>query len=71
MLTEDERSSVKETFVKVVKAKKGETLKQLSKRTGNKLNLELTAIINEHKKDDWLVKNELIKIVLDKPYIAK
>jgi len=27
MLTEDERSSVKETFVKVVKAKKGETLK--------------------------------------------
>ncbi len=70
-LTDKERASIKYNFVKVVKARQGETLSGLSKRTGNKLNLALTAIINDHKPADKLGKEEQIKIVLDKPYLSK
>ncbi len=71
VLTKKEKSSIKENYISVVKAKKGETIKQLSKRTGNKLLLELTAVANDHTLSDKLKGGELIKIVLDKPYVAK
>jgi len=70
-LTKVEKASIKENFVKVVVAKKEETIQSLSKRTGNKLLLELTAIANNHKLSDKLSEGELIKIVVDKPYIVK
>ncbi len=70
-LTQAERTSIKQNFVKVVKAKKGETIEQLSRRTGNKLLVELTAVANDHKLSDKLSEGELIKIVLDKPYLVK
>ncbi len=70
-ITKAEKASIKENFVKVVKAKKGETIETLSKRTGNKLPLELTAIANDHKLSDKLSEGELIKIVSARPYVLK
>ncbi|MCF6359407.1 MAG: M48 family metalloprotease [Cyclobacteriaceae bacterium] len=70
-MTKEEKASIKETFVKVVKANKGETTEQLSKRTGNKLLIKLTAVANDHTLSDKLSEGELIKIVLERPYKTK
>ncbi|MEN8227931.1 MAG: M48 family metalloprotease [Bacteroidota bacterium] len=70
-LTTEEKSSIKYNFVKVVEARENETIESLSKRTGNKLNLKLVAIINSHELDDKLTEGELLKIVSEKPYFDK
>ncbi len=55
--------------MRVVKAKKGESIGRLSQRVGNVLNDELTAIINSRTANDKLEKNELVKVVLAYPYL--
>jgi predicted Zn-dependent protease len=70
-LTTDEYNSIKEYFIKVVEARENESLAKLSKRTGNILRLDLTAIINAHEPNDQLSKGELIKIVSEKKYEVK
>ena len=70
-LTAKERKSIKQRYVKIVKAKANETIEGLSKRTGNKLNIKLTAIINSVNLNEKIKEGILIKIVLEKSYLTK
>lgn len=70
-LTKEEKMSIKQNYIKLVKASKNETIESLSKRLKNKLNPKLTAIINSHNLNDKLKEGELIKIVLDKPFLSE
>lgn len=70
-LTNLEKQSIKQSYVKVVKARQNETLEELSNRTKNKLNLNLTRIINSINPGDTLEKGRLVKIILEKQYITK
>ena len=67
-LTNKERNSFKINLVRVVKAKKNETLESFSKRTGNKLNPDLTGVLNDRSLSDKLDKGEELKIVLSYPF---
>ncbi len=53
------------------KSKGNENMEEWSKRTGNKLNSQLTAIINLVNLHEKILKGTLIKIVLEKPYLTK
>ena len=68
VLTTEERESIMERFMKVVKTQKGETIATLSERTNNKLNSKLTALINDQKEDSVLKEGISIKIVVEQPY---
>ncbi|MEN8137389.1 MAG: M48 family metalloprotease [Bacteroidota bacterium] len=70
-LTSSEKESIKQYVVKIEKARENETISSLSKRTTNKLNDNLTAIINEKTIDEVLKKGELIKVVYEKGYLGK
>ncbi len=70
-LTPDERAGIMDRFMKVVTAQENETIKSLSERTGNTLRLDLTEVINDKKEDSVLKEGELIKIIIDKPYVSK
>jgi predicted Zn-dependent protease len=54
--------------LQVVYAKKSETIEQLSERTGNKLKLPLTALINDLDQKNPLNENILVKIIRSIPY---
>jgi len=58
-------------YMKVVQAQSGETMKTLSERTGNTLRLDLLDVINDRNKERVLKEGDLIKIVIEKPYISK
>ena len=70
-LTNLEKQSIKQSYVKVVKARQNETLEELSKRTKNKLNLNLTRIINSIHPGDTIEEGRLVKIISEKQYITK
>jgi predicted Zn-dependent protease len=67
-LTNAERASITQTQLHIVKAREGETLKDLSSRTGNVLDLEYTALINDIEKESTLSGEQLIKIGVVRPY---
>ncbi|HEX6890840.1 MAG TPA: hypothetical protein VF141_09105, partial [Chryseolinea sp.] len=54
--------------LQTVHSKKSETIGQLSERTSNKLNLSLTALINDLKQESTLDENTIIKIIRGVPY---
>ena len=54
--------------LQVVHAKKSETIGQLSERTGNKLKLPLTAMINDLDEKNPLSENIMVKIIRSMPY---
>ena len=70
-LTPEERATIMDRFMKVVQAQGGETIKSLSERTGNTLRLDLLDVINDRKEDSVLKEGDLIKIIIDKPYISE
>lgn len=61
-LTVLERQEIKQTVLKIVKARSGETLSELSKRTLNVLDLDFLALINDLEKNDKLSENQLLKV---------
>ena len=61
-ITKKERSSIKPTILRIVSAKEGETIEELSKRTGNVLDLEYLYISNVLKPKAKLKQGQLIKI---------
>ncbi len=67
-LTDEERSSIKEMRLRLVPAKDGETLPQLSVREHNALKMEYTAVINGIDAGKQLQAGQLVKIVVLKPY---
>ena len=62
------RSGIKEMRLRIVTAKAGETLSQLSVRENNALKMEYTAAINGIDADKPLRAGQLIKIARLKPY---
>ena len=69
VLTEDEKNSIMQKHLKIVTANGNETITELSKRTNNKLNPELTAIINSIDGQKKIEKGEQIKIVVEELYM--
>jgi predicted Zn-dependent protease len=67
-LTENERSSIKETRVRIVQARNDENLSQLSERTQNEWDLMTTEVINGIKADQMLDKGQRIKIAVAQGY---
>ena len=70
-LNKKEKESFTINFMRTIKAKDNESVEQLSKRTGNLLNLELTRIINSKSENEKLKNGELVKIVRAYPYSVK
>ena len=67
-LNQKDRASILIDRLKIVRAKKDETITTLGKRTNNKLNTELTLTINDKKEGQKLKEGELIKVVQSFPY---
>ena len=62
-MTARERSSIFETNLDIVTAKRGEDLKSLNKRTGNAWNVGNTAVMNGIFADHEFRGGELVKVV--------
>jgi predicted Zn-dependent protease len=67
-LSAEEKASTRETRLRVVPARSGETLQQLSTRTGNVWDLKITAVVNGLDKSQTLKKGQLVKIAISQPY---
>jgi predicted Zn-dependent protease len=66
--TSEELSLVKLYELKIVQAQANDNLDKLSQRTGNKLKLDFTSIINNQTSTSQLMEGDLIKIVTASPY---
>jgi len=64
----DELKMVNQLELQIVRSQKSESIGQLSERTSNKLNVTLTALINDLKQDTTLDENRVIKIIRGVPY---
>lgn len=69
-LTPAERSSITEKRLRVVAARAGETLEQLSARTRNAWNAATTAVANSISASRPLTQGQLVKIAVVQPYQA-
>jgi predicted Zn-dependent protease len=67
-LTPKERESIHETRLRIVPARDGETLAELSERTGNEWNIQQTAVMNDVFANDRLVAGQPIKVAIPQPY---
>jgi predicted Zn-dependent protease len=67
-LTYEERTSIRETRLRIASAEANETLAQLSTRTRNVWDLKTTAVVNGISADQSLKKGHLIKIAVYVPY---
>ncbi|MEQ8304492.1 MAG: M48 family metalloprotease [Cyclobacteriaceae bacterium] len=56
--------------ISLIAAKGGETLGSISSRAENKLNNEMTAIINKLSPDEKLKEGEVVKVVKASPYLS-
>ncbi len=67
-LTPAERASITELRLKVVAAREGETLAQLSRRTQDQWKLETTAVVNGIQPGASLKQGQLVKIAVRQPH---
>ncbi len=67
-ITPAQRASVHENHLKIVVAHEGETLAQLSKRTGNDWNVQQTAIMNDIFANAKLRAGQHVKVSIPVPY---
>jgi len=67
-LSAKEKASIQETRLRVVPARSGESLQQLSKRTGNVWNVKITAVINGLDAGQKLENEQLIKVAVTQPF---
>ena len=67
-LTPDQRSSIRETLLRIEKARPGEGLLELSKRTGNAWDQGHTAVANGVPWGHRFAGGELVKVVDSEPY---
>jgi predicted Zn-dependent protease len=71
-LSDDDRALIVETRLALVPARAGETLEQVSKRSGdNAWSAAETALFNELRGDERLAAGFLVKIGRERPYVAK
>jgi len=69
ILTKDEKNTIMQKHLKIVIANGNENITKLSKRTGNKLDPELTAIINSINPKEKIKKGMQVKIVVEELYV--
>ena len=67
-LTPRERESIRETRLRIVEAMTGEDLVGISQRTGNRWNVQQTAIMNDLFADAPLRAGDLLKIAVSERY---
>jgi len=67
-LSPEERNAIKVNRVRIVQAKPGETLAELSRRTKNVWKLPFTALVNNIPENKKLKSGDLIKIAREEPY---
>ena len=67
--TKDELNMINQLELQIVHSEKSETISQLSERTGNKLSVPLTALINDLSQDSSINENIGIKIIRAVPYV--
>lgn len=70
-LTKSDRSKIKEKRLRIVKARKGETLKALAKRVNGAWSLEQIAVANGLSSRDTLKTNQKIKVAVYETYKIK
>ena len=66
-LTAGEKASIYETRLRVIEARSGETLGQLSARTSNVWSLDITAVVNGLAASQPLKDGQRIKIAVAEP----
>ncbi|MGI9530608.1 M48 family metalloprotease [Lutimonas sp.] len=69
-LNRQEKETIMIQQIRIIEAKEGENLKDLSTRVGNKLKIELTSTINSISPNENLEKGRLVKVVLEAPYLS-
>jgi predicted Zn-dependent protease len=67
-LTAEERAGISEQRLRIVEAHEGETLAELSERSGNQWDLTYTAIANDLFVDDRLVAGQRVKVAVRESY---
>jgi predicted Zn-dependent protease len=67
-LTDEERATIRERRLRLAKAREGETLAELSRRTGNLWSSSETAVMNGRNETERLRAGELVKIAVEAPY---
>ncbi|UCE84953.1 MAG: M48 family metalloprotease, partial [Deltaproteobacteria bacterium] len=67
-MTPELLAQVRETRLRLAEARAGETLAELSKRTGNVWSLPLTAVLNDRRSDHRFAGGELVKVGRSEPY---
>jgi predicted Zn-dependent protease len=67
-LTAEERAGITEDRLRIVEAREGETLGELSERSGNEWDLTYTAIANELFVDDRLIGGQRVKVAVRESY---
>ena len=70
-LSPDERKSIREKRIRLVKAKAGETVKDLTARTQSAWKANQVAVANDLEESDHLREGQLIKITVEEPYAGK
>ena len=67
-LTPRERESIRETRLRIVPARAGESLREISNRTGNRWNVQETAVMNDLFADAPLREAQLVKVAVSERY---
>lgn len=67
-ITPRELASIRETRLRVVQAKSGESIGDLSRRTQNEWNLQETAVMNGIFANAQLSSGQLLKVAISQPY---
>ena len=70
-LSPEERSSIREKRIRLVKAQEGETVKDLAARSGSAWKASQVAVANSLEESDRLRAGQLIKITIEEPYEGK
>ncbi len=69
MLTEEEKSGIEVPVIRTVAALEGETIDQLTGRTGNIWDRELTAVMNNIPEDYSFAAGQMVKVAVNEKYI--
>jgi predicted Zn-dependent protease len=67
-LTAEERAGITEERLRIAEAHEGETLAELSERSGNQWDLTYTAIANDLFIDDRLAAGQRVKVAVRESY---
>jgi predicted Zn-dependent protease len=71
VLDDADRADIDEVRLRVVRAREGETLEELSQRTGNDWEVNKTAVANRLRRGELLEAGQSVKIAVRVPYRAK